>query len=433
MNTDSELLTRYTESGDEAAFGEVVRRYLDMVYSVALRMAMGDSPLAQDVTQIVFTDLTRKARTLAGRETLAGWLHTSTRYTASNVIRSERRRRARELEAFTMHENTSESDINWEQLRPLLDESIGQLDEGDRDVIVLRFFQNKSHRDVGTELGLSENSANKRVERALEKLRDYFSRRGITVSSALLATAMSGNSVQAAPMGFADKVAAASLTGTVGGGLGSIFLIMNTKIKTILAVLVLAAIAATLAMQLHWPRSQPASANSTSPAPKPSAGSQSVQAPVVVALKPATPSATSPVVFVAEPKADLESAISTSMHFLESKDDISFFKTIWPMPEDGDYSPMEVAKGSEAAVARDKSMADMLEALRAIKGKSPVIEHDEVKTTATYTLNPPVSGYKIIIFSRIDDAQKNAASIPIHIPIIMTQGCWYIDSIARFH
>ena len=245
MIPDNELLREYADQGDEAAFAEVVRRHTDLVYSVALRIVR-DTALAQDVTQTVFTKLARVAGALGRYPTPIGWLHTTTRHTAINAVRAEARRRAREHEAFTMQNISAMPDAHWEQLRPILDEAVGQLRERDRQAVLLRFFNGLSHQEVGAVLGLTENSAQKCVDRALEKLRAQFARRGVTVSAALLATAMSANSVQAAPVGLAADIAKTSMM-SAGSGLsiGSALLLafyMSTKIKTVVTVVVIAVI-----------------------------------------------------------------------------------------------------------------------------------------------------------------------------------------------
>ncbi len=240
MTPDCELLRQYAERGDQAAFADLVRRHTDLVYSIAVRVA-GDPQLAEDATQVVFTKLARQARALLGYPTLVGWLHTTTRYSAINLIRGEERRRTREQEAAAMHHDSSLPDTNWKEIRPLLDEAVGRLGEQDRQAVLLRYFNGLSHQEVGATLGLSENSANKRVERALEKLRGYFASRGVKASSALLAASITVNSVQAAPVGLAEKVTPASLAGVGTTGAASAFLlalIMNTKTKATLAIAV---------------------------------------------------------------------------------------------------------------------------------------------------------------------------------------------------
>jgi len=287
--TDSELLGRYAGQGDEAAFADVVRRHADLVYSAALRVT-NNSQLAQDAAQAVFIKLARHASMLAGYDTIVGWLHTTTRHAAINTVRAESRRHAREQEASTMHDNAADQEMNWEQLRPVLDEAVDKLRETDRKAVLLRFFKGLSHQEVGDVLGMSEDTARKRVERALEKLRTYFTRRGLTVSSTLLAAAVSENSVQAAPIGFADKVAATSLIGTVGGGFAGLLLFMSTKTKAIFAALVLAALVVFLgvhfALSPNVNQQLPSIAQlPTSPKPSPK------ETPPVVALAPIAPPA----------------------------------------------------------------------------------------------------------------------------------------------
>jgi len=212
MIPDCDLLRQFVEQGDEAAFAEIVRRHADLVYSAALRLTSGNAALAQDVSQQVFIGLARKAGALSRHATLVGWLHLATRFAARDAIRSEQRRQIREQEAHLMHDDSS-STPDWDQIQPWLDEAVGQLNAADGEAVLLRFFQGKSHREVGEILGLSEDSARKRVERALEKLRKHFARKGVGVSSALLAAAMTSNAVQAAPAGSATlwpKAAGAS-------------------------------------------------------------------------------------------------------------------------------------------------------------------------------------------------------------------------------
>jgi RNA polymerase sigma factor (sigma-70 family) len=178
MVEDQQLLREYAAGGSEAAFGELVARYVNLVYSAALRRAGGDPHLAQDAAQLVFADLARKARSLPKGVVLAGWLHRATYYAAAQLLRTERRRQAREEEAVAMNALTSEPATDWEQLRPLLDQALDRLGAADRDALVLRFFEQRSLAEVGHALGSNEDAARKRVTRALEKLRADLVRRG---------------------------------------------------------------------------------------------------------------------------------------------------------------------------------------------------------------------------------------------------------------
>jgi RNA polymerase sigma factor (sigma-70 family) len=216
MNDDAELLRRYSENGAQDAFTELVQRHVNLVYSVALRQLNGDSHLAADATQLVFTDLARKARTLLGHRVLAGWLFTSTRFATAKLVRGERRRHARETEAQLMHEinhTDSATQLDWQRVRPVLDEVIGELRDADREAILLRFFEGRDYASVGAQLSLSDNTARMRVERALDKLRVLLQRRGLTSTSATLGMALANQAVTAAPAGLAMTVAGAALAG----------------------------------------------------------------------------------------------------------------------------------------------------------------------------------------------------------------------------
>ncbi len=171
MLDDHQLLCRYVVEDSEAAFAELVGRYVNLVYSTALRRIGGDADLAKDVAQLVFTDLACKARFLPSDILLAGWLHRATRYAAGQLLRTEHRREAREHEAATMNALTTAPAPDWEQIRPLLDEALDRLNRTDRDALLLRFFEQHSLAEIGRALGTNEDAARKRVSRALEKLR----------------------------------------------------------------------------------------------------------------------------------------------------------------------------------------------------------------------------------------------------------------------
>ena len=213
--SDVELLRDYAEGGHEAAFRELVARHTDFVFSAALRQV--NSPdLAGDIAQGVFTDLARKAQPL-GRQTpgsLAGWLHRSTRYAALNHLRDTRRRLAHERQAMEQLLINSESAPDWERIRPVLDEALDSLGDEEREALLLRYFKNQDFRAVGLALGVSDDTAQKRVSRAVERLREFFSKRNVTIGASGLAVVISANAVQAAPAGLAAAIAAAALAGT---------------------------------------------------------------------------------------------------------------------------------------------------------------------------------------------------------------------------
>lgn len=256
MTPDCELLRRYAETNSEEAFAELVRRHLDLVYSAALRQVNGDAPLAQDVTQTVFTDLARKAESLSRRPVLTGWLYTSAHFAAAKAVRAEVRRRAREQEAQTMREllHDPAPDLDWSKLRPVLDEAMHGLKEADREAILLRYFEQRQLAEIGARLGVSENTARMRVERALDKLRARLVRRGISTSAAVLSTAISVSAVQIAPAGLASTLTSASLAGAAAAGTGISATLMKfmatTKLKAgIASAVVIAGVATSLLIQ----------------------------------------------------------------------------------------------------------------------------------------------------------------------------------------
>ena len=188
--TDQQLLREYAEDGSEAAFAELVRRHIDLVYSAATRMVC-DSHLARDVTQRVFVALARQARQLGGRAVLAGWLHRTARNIAAETVRTEVRRRAREQEAAAMNDLlAAEPDALWENMAPHLDSALDELPEPDREAVLLRYFQRRSAREMAQTLGVSEEAAQRRVSRAVERLRVLFAKRGISVGAGGLAVAI---------------------------------------------------------------------------------------------------------------------------------------------------------------------------------------------------------------------------------------------------
>jgi RNA polymerase sigma factor (sigma-70 family) len=210
---DLELLGEYARKGSEAAFATLVSRHINLVYSVALRQVQ-DSALAQDVTQVVFVVLARKARSLGPGTVLPAWLSRTAHYVAADALKAQQRRQRREQEAYmqsALHSTETEAEA-WTAIAPLLDQAMAGLGEKDQSAIVLRFFQAKEMKEVGAELGLSENAAKTRVCRAIEKLRRFFLRRGITASAAVITAAVSAHSVQAAPAGLAQAATAMAMS-----------------------------------------------------------------------------------------------------------------------------------------------------------------------------------------------------------------------------
>ncbi|HEX3626780.1 MAG TPA: sigma-70 family RNA polymerase sigma factor [Verrucomicrobiae bacterium] len=212
--TDQELLREFVARKSDAAFTALVDRHVDLVYSAALRMVC-DTHLAQDVTQGVFIALAKSAHELSNRPVLSAWLHRTAQNIAANTIRSEVRRHTREQESAVMNDLLgTEPDSTWEMISPHLDAALSELGEPDRDVLMLRYFERKSTREMAAIFGSSEDAAKKRVSRAMERLRELFSKRRLAVGAVGLAAMISANAVQSAPGGLAATVSSAVLAGT---------------------------------------------------------------------------------------------------------------------------------------------------------------------------------------------------------------------------
>ncbi len=244
-NTDLELLARYTRHRAEDAFAEIVRRHLALVHSAALRQVRSPQ-LAEEVAQSTFLKLAHHARQLASDTILSAWLYQVTRREAIDVVRREARRQMREQIATEMNAMNATA-ADWTHIEPLLDEAMHALDETDRAAVLLRYFENKSLREVGQALGASENAAQKRLTRAVEQLREFFAQGGVTVGASGLAVVISANAVQAAPVGLAITIStAAALAGTTivttTTATAAKIIAMTTLQKTLVATTLIAAV-----------------------------------------------------------------------------------------------------------------------------------------------------------------------------------------------
>jgi RNA polymerase sigma factor (sigma-70 family) len=252
---DAALLREYAEGGSEEAFAALVARHVNKIYSVALRHTRNPHQ-AEEITQTVFVTFAQKARGLGKAVVMSGWFYETARLAAITLLRSEIRRSRREQESLEQSMPNETDTAAWTQIAPSLDPAMSVLGATDRHAVVLRFFDGKSMREVGAALGASEDAAKKRVNRAVEKLRRYFAKRGVALTAAALTAAISDNSVQAAPPALAKTIVAAGLAkGTVSGAStltlvnGAIKIMAWTKLKIGAVALVAAGVTATWLIQ----------------------------------------------------------------------------------------------------------------------------------------------------------------------------------------
>jgi uncharacterized protein (TIGR03435 family) len=215
-NDDLALLREYARNNSEEAFAALVSRHVNLVYSVALR-SVRNPHLAGEITQAVFIILARKADKLPPHAVLPGWLCRTARYASASALTIQQRRQHREQEAYMQSRlDQSQNDLSrrsgaqaeetWHQITPLLDDAMELLGRKDHDALLLRFFEGRNFKEVGTALGASEDAAKMRVNRALEKLGKFFTKRGMRLTTAIIAAAISGDSVQAAPPALAKAI-----------------------------------------------------------------------------------------------------------------------------------------------------------------------------------------------------------------------------------
>jgi uncharacterized protein (TIGR03435 family) len=239
---DGALLRQYTGNNSEKAFAELVARHVNLVYSVAFRR-VGNPHQAEEIAQAVFIILAKKAGELRHDKALSSWLFQVTRFTANNFVRSEARRQRREQEAYTQTTLNESGNEVWPSIAPLLDTAVAGLNEKDRRAIVLRFYEGRDLCEIGVALGANEEAAKKRVNRAVEKLRCFFRKRGVVVPAGALTAVISANSVQAAPAALAQTATAMAIAkgasasaSTLTLAKGALKIMAWTKAKTAIVV-----------------------------------------------------------------------------------------------------------------------------------------------------------------------------------------------------
>jgi RNA polymerase sigma factor (sigma-70 family) len=252
MTDEAQLLRDYAATASEDAFTSLVQRFLPLVYGAAMRRVGGDVHRAQDVSQLVFTALARNAKALASHPDLTGWLFTTTRFLAAKVVRAEQRRQVREAAAVLTHgAMTSDESVNAAApLEGVLDDVMMELRQLDRQIILLRFRRGLRLAEIGGQIGVSENAVQKRLDRALETLKDKLAHRGITSTAAALALAFEQQSALAMPTGLAAAATAAGLT--CGASAPGLFAVSTLMAVSKLQVGIVAALALGASAGLVW-------------------------------------------------------------------------------------------------------------------------------------------------------------------------------------
>lgn len=262
---DAYLLRQYVRHGSQAAFAALVRRYGGLVHATCLR-EVDDPQIAEDVTQVVFLLLARRAPSLLRVDSLAGWLFRAARFSARNALRQERRRRVHEQEVIadmTQAHFNGPPISSWSLLEPLINAALASLRPHEQELVLLRYLEGASWRETAARLGLAEDAAQKRGTRAVDKMRQFVNRQGLMLSLAALTALLSEEAVSAAP--FPATVVAQTTAGLAGhSGLispnvASLYQGVLHTMKLTKIVAVLGGLAVTGAVTgLLWARPAPA-------------------------------------------------------------------------------------------------------------------------------------------------------------------------------
>jgi RNA polymerase sigma factor (sigma-70 family) len=269
VSQESSILARYVETRSEDAFRALVDRYINVVYAAARRQT-SDSHLAEDVTQAVFILLAQKGASVPLDRPLSAWLLKTTAYCAANVRRARDRRLRFEQKAAAMAQTTQDPSSSadsgtWESIAPMLDEGLGRLRSGDRDILLLRFFEGQDLAQIAEKLGVSKDAASKRISRAVEELRRFFQKRGVRMSAAALATMLAIKVTEAAP-----RHLVVMLSAKVGAGAQAALPITALPSKSAIAAGILIFTGAGVLLFHQLPAQTPASTtNTVSPAARP--------------------------------------------------------------------------------------------------------------------------------------------------------------------
>ncbi len=250
--SDPELLADWLNQHRESAFHALVARYAGLVHATA-RRASSDDSIAAEAAQLTFITLAQKAKSLTFCASLGGWLHTTALMQAKNLIRkSQRENRKRQLLQAAMEtEPPHASNDIWQEMQPVLDDALASLSDKDRDVLLLRFYRSLTIREIATTLGIATDAAQKRIDRATERLRDKLTRRGVQTSGTLSAAMLTGFAADAqAALPISVLASKAIAAGAIGSSSISALIILMTASKaSVPFVLMLAGLIAWVGTQ----------------------------------------------------------------------------------------------------------------------------------------------------------------------------------------
>ena len=224
MTDDFELLREYVEHGAEPAFRALVERHARMVHGTALRL-LGNAMAAEEASQAVFILLARKASSIRRGTVLAGWLYRTTQFVARAALRSDKRRMERHEQLATMNDP---SDSAWPKISLLLEDAMADLNAVDRNAVLLRFFEGRTFAEVALSLGTTEPAAKMRISRAVEKLRQFMAREGITVSATTLPVLLAEQAAPAATDGLIQSISSAALASNAASSASLLTLLKGT-------------------------------------------------------------------------------------------------------------------------------------------------------------------------------------------------------------
>ncbi len=272
MLDDASLLVAYTVKRDASAFRRLLEGHIDFVYAAALRQT-SDPHLADDITQAVFLLLSQKARSLKPGILLKGWLFNATRYAAANALRAQQRRKIHEQEAAAMRPSTvagfspspfsSDASVP-DQAQSHFDAALASLSESDRNALLVRFFEDQPFSCVGQRLGISEYAAQKRVSRALDRVRRYLLRKDIAADSLTVPGLLILCAGQSAPSHLlsaaftaiegAAQGAVSSSTVSIAKGASKMLMRSHAKLVALKTTVLLASGSVALAVAVEAPR-----------------------------------------------------------------------------------------------------------------------------------------------------------------------------------